>query len=127
MTALIVEDDLGQSQLGAVMLEQFDLTVRQVRTAEEAIDHLCRERGEVTLLLADIQLPGAMDGLALARRVAVLWPSVSLIVTSGRPAVGAGELPDRATYIPKPWRALDIVAVAERAARRHPSVRTVQL
>ena len=83
MSALIVEDDAGQSALGAVMLREFDLEVDQVRSAEEAIACLCDRSGQVTVLLADIQLPGPMDGLALAHRVAVLWPSVSVIVTSG--------------------------------------------
>lgn len=127
MSALIVEDDAAQSELGAAMLGEFDLHVEQVQSAEDAIEHLCERSGQVTVLLADINLPGKMDGLALAQRVAVLWPAVSVIITSGRPEVPAAELPERATFIPKPWRALDIVAVAERAARADHTVRSVQL
>lgn len=127
MSALIVEDDAGQSALGAAMLREFDLEVDQVRSAEEAIARLCGRSGEITVLLADIRLPGAMDGLALAHRVSVLWPAVSVIVTSGRQDVQPSDLPPRATFIPKPWRALDIVAVAERASRADHTVRAVQL
>ena len=126
-TALIVEDDLGQSELGAMMLEEFDLRVEQVRSAEEAIAHLCERSGEITVLLADVRLAGEMDGLALAHRVAVLWPGVSVIVTSGQGHVAAGDLPARATFIPKPWRALDIVAAAEEASRADHSLRAVPL
>lgn len=127
ITALIVEDDLGQSELGAMMLEEFDLQVAQVRSAEEAIEHLCKRSGEITVLLADVRLAGEMDGLALAHRVSVLWPGVSVIVTSGHDHVAAADLPAQATFIPKPWRALDIVAIAEEAARADHSLRAVPL
>lgn len=126
-SALIVEDDPGQSELGALMLREFDLVVAQVASAEAAIEHLCRESGAVTVLLADIKLPGPMDGLALAHRVAVLWPSISVIVTSGAPTLGERSLPARATFVPKPWRPLDIVTAAERASRADHSVHSLRL
>jgi len=78
------------------------------------------------VVLADVNLAGATNGIALAHRVAVLWPAVSVIVTSGDPGACLGDLPPRATYIPKPW-ALDIVAAAERASRADHSVRAVEL
>lgn len=126
-SALIVEDDLGQSELGAMMLAELDIDVQQVASAEEAIDRLCVGAGEVGIVLAEVNLSGRMSGIALACRVAVLWPTVSMIVTSGDPAADVAGLPEGATFIPKPWRALDIVAVAERAARADHSVRAVQL
>ncbi len=126
-SALIVEDDRGQSALGAAMLAEFDLDVHQVETAEAAISHLRDRGGAVTVLLADVNLPGDMNGVALARSVSVLWPSVSLIVTSGDPPELFASLPDSCVFIPKPWRALDIVAAAERAARADHSVRSLRL
>ncbi len=125
--ALIVEDDLAQSELGAAMLEEFDLNVRQVQTAEDAIEHLRERSGEVTVLVADVNLPGPMDGMALARSVAVLWPGISVIVTSGDLGERLGDLPDGCVYVPKPWRPLDIVAAAERAARADHSVHALHL
>ena len=125
--ALIVEDDPLQSVLGAAMLEEFDLSVRQVPTAEDAIEHLRDRSGEVTVVVADVNLPGAMDGISLAQRVAVLWPGISVIVTSGDQGERLCCLPDRCVYVPKPWRALDIVSAAERAARADHSVHAVRL
>ena len=124
---MIVEDDLGQSALGAAMLEELDLEVEQVETAEAAIDHLCQSFGRVSLVLADVHLAGPMSGVALAHRISVLWPTISVIITSGDPQATHIPLPAQATYVPKPWRALDIVAAAERAARADHSVRAVQL
>ena len=125
--ALIVEDDPGQSALGAVMLEEFDLSVRQVQTAEEAIEHLQANGGDVSILVADVNLPGSMDGVALARSVSVLWPAISLIVTSGDPGDRLSALPPRCVYVPKPWRALDIVSAAEKGARADHSVHSIEL
>jgi DNA-binding NtrC family response regulator len=125
--ALIVEDDAVQSELGAVMLEELDLQVRQVQTAEDAIEHLRERGGEVAVVVADINLPGAMDGVALAHSVSVLWPTISVIVTSGDPGQRLSRLPNSCVYVPKPWRPLDIVAAAERAARADHSVHALHL
>jgi CheY-like chemotaxis protein len=125
--ALVVEDDCGVSALGALMLEQFGLTVIQVATAEEAVEHLQATGGDTDVVIIDINLPGAMDGILLARSIAVLWPAISVIVTSGDPGGRLERLPDRAVYVPKPWRALDIVAIAERAARQDHSIHALRL
>ena len=127
LNALIVEDDGGVSELGAQMLAELNLSVAQVQTAEAAIEHLQRCCGAVAVLVADVNLPGTMDGVSLARSVAVLWPAISGIVTSGDPGDRLDHLPDQAVYVPKPWRALDIVAAAQRAARADHSIRGVQL
>ncbi|HMO28849.1 response regulator [Enterovirga sp.] len=127
MTALIVEDDRGQSELAALLLEEFDLRVIQVASAEEALGRLCDLSEEIGVVLIDIHLEGEMDGLALAERVAVLWPTLSVLVTSGDVDAAACGLPPRATFIPKPWRPLDIVAAAERAARADHSVHALRL
>jgi len=100
--ALVVEDDCSISELGALMLEQFGLVVTQVQTSEEAIEHLRDCGGEMDILIADINLPGAMDGIALVRSVAVLWPLISLIVTSGNPGERLTDMPARAVFVPKP-------------------------
>ncbi len=125
MSALIVEDDRNVSAMGAEFLGVLDLDVRQLRTAEDAIEHLQELGGNVAVVLVDIRLPGPMDGLSLARRVSVLWPSVSLIVTSGGPE--PDDLPARCVFVAKPWRGLDIVAAAERFARADHSVHSVRL
>lgn len=125
LRALIVEDDRGLSALGASMLAEFDLDVHQTTSAEDAIAHLQETGGSVAVLVADIHLAGPMDGLALARSVSVLWPSISLIVTSGDPE--PSELPARCVFVAKPWRALDIVAAAERFARDDHSVHSLRL
>ena len=126
-TALIVEDDPAQLQLGAAMLGEFDLSVALAANADEALACLHDRSGEIALVLADVNLPGDLDGAELVRRVAILWPAVSLIVTSGEQLADGPLLPDHATFIPKPWRPLDIVAAVDRASRADHSVHAVRL
>lgn len=127
MGALIVEEGRGVDDLGAMMRSELDLHVDQVSDAEAALAHL-RERGGATaLMVADVHLPGSMDGLALARSVCVLWPSISVILTSDTPLDMLPAFPERAVYVARPWRALDIVSAAERAARADHSVHAVRL
>lgn len=121
-----VEKSQDVGDLGAMMRSELDLHVDRVSSAEAALAHL-RERGGATaLMVADIDLSGQMDGLALARSVCVLWPSISVIVTSNTPLDMLPALPERAVYVAKPWRALDIVSAAERAARADHSVHAVR-
>lgn len=111
--ALVVEDDADVRDLATAVLEETDLGVIACDSAEEAMSVL--ERGDVTvaLLFADVRLPGAMDGVSLARAVGRRWPEARMVVTSG--AAHEGTLPDRAVFMQKPWRALDVLVQAERA------------
>ncbi|WP_336485512.1 response regulator [Methylobacterium nigriterrae] len=113
--ALVVEDDPQVRALAEALLEETELGVVGCDSAEAALDVLQARGGEVALVFADVRLAGEMDGLQLARAVATLWPRARLVITSGR-SVSRPEVPDQAVFIPKPWRALDVLVEAERAA-----------
>jgi len=120
--ALVVEDDPEVRALAETLLEETELGVVGCDSAEAALDVLQARGGEVALVFADVRLAGEMDGLQLARAVATLWPRARLVITSGR-SVSRPEVPVQAVFIPKPWRALDVLVEAERAASDpHPPV-----
>ena len=116
--ALIVEDDPDLRVLAAALLEESELSVVECESAEEAMSALVRDGDDVALVFADIRLPGLLDGVDLARRVKVLWPHITMIVTSGYAEVRPQALPEGVTYLPKQWLALDVLMQAERAASR---------
>lgn len=116
--ALIVEDDPDLRVLAAVLLEESDLRVVECEDAEQAFAELCRHPEDIALIFADIRLPGLLDGVDLAQRVSVLWPHVTVLVTSGYPGERVRALPDNVTYLPKPWLALDVLMQAEHATDR---------
>ena len=126
-TALIVEERSGIAELGAAMLAEFDLDVEFAPSAETAIDHLCRRGGQIDVVLSGVRPPGRMTGAALARRISVLWPTVSVILMSDEPGQEPASLPARAAVIPKPWLPLNVVAATERAWRADHTVKAVRL
>ncbi|GJE39454.1 response regulator [Methylobacterium persicinum] len=111
--ALVVEDDAAIRDLATAVLEETDLGVIACDNAEEALSVLERDDVTVALLFADVRLPGPMDGVSLAQTVERRFPGVRVIVTSG--ATRDVALPDRAVFMQKPWRALDVLVQAERA------------
>ena len=117
-TALVVEDDPDQRALAGALLEETTLGVEGCASAEEALERLADRSGNVAFVFADVHLAGSLDGLALARRIALRWPSVRVVVTSGAHELGAGDLPEGITFLPKPWRALSLLIEAERAEDR---------
>ncbi|WP_238183412.1 response regulator [Methylobacterium trifolii] len=112
--ALVVEDDPEVRALAETLLEETELGVIGCDSAEEALEVLRTRGGEVALVFADVRLAGAMDGLQLVRAISTLWPRARLVLTSGH-GVRRPEMPADAVFIPKPWRAFEILVEAERA------------
>ena len=87
---LIVEDDAEVRSLVATLLEDEQLNVIECESAEAALAIMLIGGREVTMILADVRLPGAMDGVDLAWEVKLRWPLLPVILTSGHPC----ERPD---------------------------------
>lgn len=113
--ALVVEDDADVRALAETLLEETNLDVVGCGSAEEALRLLKDRDGRVAFVFADVRLDGDMDGLALARSIAVRWPDIRVVVTSGLGEVPSAELPAGVTFMPKPWRAITLLMEAERA------------
>ena len=67
----------------AITLEQ-GFAVDSVTNATDALSHITR--APIDVLLTDINLPGGMDGTALARRARELQPNLAVIYASARAA-----------------------------------------
>lgn len=116
--ALIVEDDMEVRGLAAALLEETDLQVVETSSAEGALDFLHKHAEEVAFLFADVRLPCLMSGVDLARTVRIKWPWIRTVLTSGMPLNSAiNDVPRDVRFMPKPWKALDVLMEAERAAQ----------
>ena len=100
-TVLVVEDEALLLYSIADELREHGFDVVEARNAAEAIRAL-EANPEIHLLFTDVDMPGTMDGLALAAAVRNRWPPVKIIVTSGKGRPAPSELPDGA-FIPKPY------------------------
>ena len=115
--ALVVDDDADVRSLAAAILEETDLRVIEASSGEEALNSLRTQAGEVVFLFTDVRLPCLMSGVDLARNVQSNWPWIRVMVTSGAPLDQneVAELPREVGFMPKPWKALDVLIEAERA------------
>lgn len=99
--ALVVDNEpLIRMDTADVVAEEGD-HVLEARTADEAFAFL-RKHHSLKLVSTDIQMPGEMDGLLLAREIGEQWPDICVIVASGAVKLPNGPLPNTARFIPKP-------------------------
>ena len=116
--ALVVEDEPLLRELASTVLGELGLEIAEAETGEEAFAFMEGRGGEVALVFADVRLPGALDGVDLAHRIGMRWPRCRVVVTSGAAGDRHESLPRNVTFLPKPWRGLDVVAEAGRAVAR---------
>ena len=106
---LIVEDELLIRMNAVEMIESAGFEVVEAGDADEAIAIL-QARPEIHVVFTDIQMPGSMDGLKLARFVRDRWPPIKLIATSGNHVARDGDLPEGGLFLPKPYTLAKITA-----------------
>jgi CheY-like chemotaxis protein len=109
---LVVEDDFFLRINAAEMIQDAGFDVVEAGNADEAIAIL-EARPDIHVVFTDIQMPGSMDGLKLARFVRGRWPPIKIIVTSGRTDVRANDLPEGGAFLSKPYT-FDTVAASLR-------------
>lgn len=103
--ALVVDDDFLIRLATQDILEQAGFRVLDAEHGDAARDLLGERHQEVSLLFTDVQMPGTLDGFALARHVAAHWSHIAIVVASGHARPGPGCLPDGAHFIAKPFSA----------------------
>jgi two-component system, response regulator PdtaR len=106
---LIVEDEFLIREDAAETIEKAGFAVIQAGNADEAIAIL-EARSNIHVIFTDIQMPGSMDGLKLARFVRDRWPPIKILATSGFVKVGPDDLPAGGEFLTKPYRGPEMVA-----------------
>src|SRR6202047_3326375 len=97
---LIVEDEFLLRMDAVDMIAGAGFEVVEAANADEAIEIL-ETRGDVTVVFTDIQMPGSMDGLKLARAVRGRWPPIKIVATSGQIDLREAELPEGGGFSPR--------------------------
>jgi CheY-like chemotaxis protein len=99
---LFVEDEVLVSEWVVESLSEQGFAVQAVTNAADALQHLASD--PVDVLFTDINLPGGMDGAALARRARELRPHLPVFYASARATM---LTPDArvpgAIIVPKPY------------------------
>ena len=99
---LIVEDEVLLRMDAADVIGSAGFEVVEAASADDAIVILGARR-DITVVFTDVQIPGSMNGLNLARAVRGRWPPIKIVATSGLVDVGEKDLPDGGRFLPKPY------------------------
>lgn len=106
----LVEDEPIVRDVAAVELEDRGFSVVEFASADAALPFLRQNGGDLSLVVTDVQMPGAVNGLELVGLLRRWWPQLKVLVTSGGPLVNPSLLPPTARFIAKPWRPADMAS-----------------
>jgi DNA-binding NtrC family response regulator len=99
---LVVEDEWLISEMVADVLMEHGCDVHVASSAEEALEHLICG-GPCDVLFTDINLPGGMDGAALAQRARRVRPGLPVVYASGHLTLGHIDAVEGAVFVAKPY------------------------
>jgi CheY-like chemotaxis protein len=110
---LVVEDEtLLRMLAGDILTEDAGYRVIEAVNADEALI-LLESRHDVRLVFTDVNMPGALNGFALARIVDMRFPGIKVIVTSGLAWPGIGDLPKGKRFLPKPYAPSALITMVQ--------------
>jgi CheY-like chemotaxis protein len=106
---LVVEDEMLLRMRAVDMVEDAGYTSVEAVDADQAVAIL-ESRSDIALLFTDIQMPGSMDGLGLARSVHERWPPIKIIMVSGQLKLASIDIPADCRFFGKPLEAGEMIA-----------------
>ncbi len=105
LVRILVIDDEPIVRLDArEILEDAGYVVTEAASADEAMPMLA-DGATTEAILTDINMPGTLDGLQLARIVDGLMPEIAIVIMSGHELPRREDLPLKATFVAKPFSA----------------------
>ena len=99
---LVVEDEPLQRMMLIDLVEDAGFVAVEALDADDVV-RILESRPDIRVVIADIDMPGGVDGLKLAASIRDRWPPIELIVTSGRKRLTADDLPARGVFFSKPF------------------------
>ena len=110
VTIMVVDDEERVRRLTARMLRDEGYHVIEANSAEQALERL-GDAGEVQIVLADIAMPGGMNGVELAEKVleAAPWRRVVLMSGYDRLFPKWGSIGARFPLLMKPFTAGQLI------------------
>ncbi len=109
---LIVEDEPLLRMFNADMLSDAGFEVLEAADASEAL-HLLETNSDISVVFTDVEMPGALDGFALAQRIEMRWPGIGVLVTSGRCYPNQVFTAAQRSFVAKPFRVAQVVELID--------------
>src|SRR5579872_6799783 len=110
--ALIVEDQPFVGMVASDILKESGFETFHAFDADAAA-RLLDEHPEIEVVVTEALLPGMVNGLELAKRVAIERPKVQLIVTASGPELHREQVPGGARLLRKPYATHELQMLIE--------------
>jgi CheY-like chemotaxis protein len=112
---LVVEDEFFSRIHAVDLVEAAGYRAIEASNADDAIAILEAQK-DIRIVFTDINMPGSMDGLRLARAIRDRWPPIELILTSGDLDIPESDIPERGLFFAKPYRDDEIILALHKFA-----------
>ena len=99
---LLVEADPSTREITAIVLKAAGYRVLTASNGDVALTILLIQ-GDVSVLVSNIDMPGDINGIELAKRGAALFPSLGVVLTSHETDALDEDFPGAALFLLKPY------------------------
>ena len=103
---LLAEDDARAREISALVLQTEGYRVSMASNGTEALD-------------SDINMPGGIDGIQLARRVQQSLAPLRIILLSAYPQDSFTDFPDNVAFLSKPYDRRALLNAVDTSFRTH--------
>jgi CheY-like chemotaxis protein len=118
---LLVEDNDAVEQATRELLESMGCTVHRADSGAAALRHLETHGAEIDVVLSDIEMPGEIDGIALAAQLLQRDPPVPVVLMTGYAVRLEQAVRQRMDVLPKPCSPSMLAeAISKALARSQP-------
>ncbi|WP_245444400.1 response regulator [Microvirga sp. KLBC 81] len=115
MVVLVVEDEPLVRMFLTDFLDEAGFKVFEAVSADEALA-LLQARPDIQAVVTDIEMPGSMNGLELAKLIQERWPGAGVVLSSGRERPGSDDLSERVAFVSKPYLPETVIRVVQQMA-----------
>ena len=120
-TVILVVENEALIRMSAIhALEDAGFETVEAGNADDAMKIL-ELRSDIRAIFTDIDMPGTLDGIRLARLVRGRWPPIHLILTSGLTCPIGEDFPANGRFIRKPYSPEHVIAAIRDLFDRNPS------
>jgi len=116
-TILLVDDEADLLDIATAYLERLGYTILKAKDGTSAM-RMIDQRPDIDVMVTDIVMPGGMNGVEMAQRIAEIRPEVRVVYTSGFPADALAQknlAVEGSVLLHKPYRLAELGAVVRLA------------
>jgi signal transduction histidine kinase/ActR/RegA family two-component response regulator len=123
LSVLVVEDDDAVASAVGDMLQTLGHSAERVASADQALDELKRHARRFDVVFSDMVMPGALDGIGLAREIRERFPDLPVLLTTGYSEAAEQAAREGLTPLAKPYSIETLAARLDGAAATPRSAR----